>query len=103
MLSVVPDGTACLHAAVASLRPGGRAVVFDKFAPSTPVSRSRRIVNAVSSRLGTDVTRAWEPMLAGSDAEVVYEEPALAGLYRIVLVRRRQPAEAKQAEGSEAP
>jgi len=89
VLSVVPDGTACLHAAVAALRPGGRLVVFDKFAPASGVSRARRIVNVVASRVGTDITRAWEPMLAGSGADVVREEPALRGLYRVVLLRRR--------------
>jgi phosphatidylethanolamine/phosphatidyl-N-methylethanolamine N-methyltransferase len=58
ILSVVPDGRACLHAAVAALRPGGRAVVFDKFAPPTGASVLRRVVNVATSRLGTDVTRA---------------------------------------------
>ena len=33
VLSVLPDGRACLHAAAAALRARGRAVVFDKFAP----------------------------------------------------------------------
>ena len=88
VLSVVPDGRACLHAAVSALRAGGRAVVFDKFAPPGRVSVARRAVNVVTSRLGTDVTRAIEPMLAGSGASVVADEPALHGLYRIVLLER---------------
>jgi len=36
----------------------------------------------VASRLGTDVTRRFEPMLAGCPARVVRDEPALHGLYR---------------------
>jgi phosphatidylethanolamine/phosphatidyl-N-methylethanolamine N-methyltransferase len=88
VLSVVPDGRACLHAAVAALRAGGRAVVFDKFAPEGRVRAARRAVNLVASRLGTDVNRQFEPMLAGSPARVVHDEPALYGLYRIILLER---------------
>ena len=33
ILSVVPDGRACLDATLQALRPNGRAVVFDKFRP----------------------------------------------------------------------
>lgn len=89
ILSVVPDGRACLHAAVAALRPGGRAVVFDKFAPPRRTGPLRRAVSPIATRLGTDVTRALEPMLAGSGAHIVCEEPALLGLYRVVLIERR--------------
>ena len=90
VLSVVPDGQACLHAAVAALRVGGRAVVFDKFTHSGRVSTARRAVNVVASRLGTDVTRAFEPMLAGGGATVVRDEPTMRGLYRIVLLEREK-------------
>jgi phosphatidylethanolamine/phosphatidyl-N-methylethanolamine N-methyltransferase len=88
VLSVVPDGRACLHAALAALRPAGRAVVFDKFAPGGPVSAARRAVNLAASRLGTDITRPFGPMLAGSPARVVRDDPALHGLYRIILLQR---------------
>lgn len=33
ILSVIPDGAACLRSALRSLKPDGRAVVFDKFLP----------------------------------------------------------------------
>lgn len=88
VLSVVPDGRACLHAAVTAVRTGGRAVVFDKFAPGGRISTARRAVNLVTSRLGTDVTRRFGPMLAGSPAHIVRDEPALHGLYRIILIER---------------
>ena len=90
VLSVVPEGQACLHAAVAALQVGGRAVVFDKFAPAGRVPAARRAVNVIASRLGTDVTRAFEPMLAGSGATVVRNEPTLRGLYRIVVLNREK-------------
>lgn len=88
VLSVVPDGRACLQATLAALRPGGRAVVFDKFAPDGRISTARRAANLVVSRLGTDVTRRFGPMLADSPAHIVHDEPALHGLYRIILIER---------------
>ena len=88
VLSVVPDGRACLHAAVSALRVGGRAVVFDKFAPPGRVNVARRVANVVASRLGTDVTRPFGPMLTGSRVHVVRDEPALHGLYRVILLER---------------
>lgn len=90
VLSVVPDGQACLHAAVSALRVGGRAVVFDKFAPAGRVRFARRGVNLIASRLGTDVTRTFESMLAGSGATVAHDEPALRELYRIILLEREE-------------
>ena len=88
VLSVVPDGRGCLRAAVSALRPGGRAVVFDKFAPPGRVRIARRVVNLVTSRLGTDVTRPFEAMLRGCGGRVVHDEPTLCGLYRVVLLER---------------
>ena len=73
---------------MAALRPGGRAVVFDKFAPPTGASGPRRVLNVATSRLGTDITRAVEPMLDGADATVAHDEPTLAGLYRTLLLKR---------------
>ena len=93
VLSVVPDGRGCLRAAVSALRPGGRGVVFDKFAPPGRVRIARRVVNLVTSRLGTDVTRPFEAMLRGSGGRVVHDEPTLCGLYRVVLLERgEEPA-----------
>jgi phosphatidylethanolamine/phosphatidyl-N-methylethanolamine N-methyltransferase len=88
VLSVVPDGRSCLHAAVSALRVGGRAVVFDKFAPPGRVGVARRAANVLATRLGTDVTRAFAPMLAGGGATVLRDVPALRGLSRIILLER---------------
>jgi hypothetical protein len=38
--------------------------------------------------LGTDVTRRFGPMLVGSPAPVVHDEPGLHGLCRIILLER---------------
>ena len=68
--------------------PRRARVVFDKFAPPGRVRIARRVVNLVTSRLGTDVTRPFEPMLRGSGGRVVHDEPTLCGLYRVVLLER---------------
>lgn len=90
ILSVVPDGAACLRAALGALAPHGRIVVFDKFASeSARVSRVKRLLNVGSSFLGTDITRRFGDRARGAPCEVVHDEPSLfGGMYRILLLRR---------------
>ncbi|MFG0334824.1 MAG: class I SAM-dependent methyltransferase [Maioricimonas sp. JB049] len=58
ILSVVPDGRRCLEELCRVVRPGGRIVVFDKFAPDEgAVPLMRRLINPVTQFFGTDVTR----------------------------------------------
>lgn len=89
ILSVVPDGTACLRAALGALAPDGRIVVFDKFAPDAArVPWSKRLLNVGSSLLGTDITRRFGDLARGTECEIVHDEPSLfGGMYRILLLR----------------
>ena len=90
ILSVIPDGRACLQLALRALKAGGRAVIFDKFAPEgSRLSPLRRVLNWFSTAFGTDITRRFSDMAAGSGAEVLLEEPSiLGGNYRIILLKR---------------
>ena len=90
VLSVVPDPVPVLHETMRALRPGGRAVAFDKFAPEgRPVSASRRALSAMSTIFGTAVDRRLSDILADQPCRLVSNEPSIAGgQYRVVLLRR---------------
>lgn len=90
ILSVVPDGAACLRAAMRALAPGGRAVVFDKFRPdASPPSLARRALNVVTSSLGTDIARSIAELSRAAGCRVTHEEPSLlGGGYRVVLLAK---------------
>jgi ubiquinone/menaquinone biosynthesis C-methylase UbiE len=91
VLSVIPDGRACLHENLRALKPGGRAVVFDKFAPENGyIPVGRRILNIFSTLIGTDITRKFGEMLRDSAAEVIWQEASiLRGKYRIFLLKKK--------------
>lgn len=90
ILSVAPDGRACLRETLRSLRPGGRAIVFDKFLPAgSQLSPGRRFINLFSTLLGTDITRRFGDMADGLPLEVLHEESSLLhGMYRILLFEK---------------
>lgn len=96
ILSVIPDGRACLRAALNALKPGGRIVIFDKFlADGTSASPARRFINVFSVLLGTDINRRLGDMLEGLPCEAISNEPSIAGgLYRVILLckRKTEPA-----------
>jgi len=67
ILAVVPDPTHCIREVARVLRPGGRAVVLDKFVPdATPVPLRRRLLNPAASFFGTEITRQLGRIVEGS-------------------------------------
>lgn len=90
ILSVAPDGAACFRETMRALRPGGRAVIFDKFRPEAgTLSRGRRLLNLLTMLAGTDITRRLSDLTTGTNVRIVSDEPSLlGGAYRIVLVEK---------------
>ncbi len=91
ILSVVPDGAAAFCEAWRVLRPGGRAVIFDKFLPETGrLSPLRRAIGVVARVMGTDPNRRLSQIIEReSNLVVERNEPSLLrGQYRIVLLRK---------------
>lgn len=90
ILSVIPDGSACLQSACRALKPGGRAVIFDKFLPDgTTPSPVRRLLNFVSILFGTDINRRLGDLIMDCPCVVTQDEPSIAGgLYRVILLNK---------------
>jgi phosphatidylethanolamine/phosphatidyl-N-methylethanolamine N-methyltransferase len=89
ILSVVPDGRACWRESLRALRPGGRAIIFDKFLPDHQASNSfRAVLNTGAKLLGTDINRHLGEMLGGTKYTISLDEPSLLnGMYRIILIQ----------------
>ncbi len=90
ILSVVPDAGVCLQNAIDSLKPGGRAVIFDKFMRDhRNPSLGRRLVNVFSTMFGTDITRKFSEIYQGSRSLLIHDQPSLLrGMYRVILLQK---------------
>jgi len=93
ILSVIPDGTACLRENLRALKPCGRAAVFDKFLPDADrLTLWRRLLNLGSTLFGTDITRRFGDLVQGLEIQVIGDEPSLMhGTYRVILLQKRAP------------
>ena len=92
ILSVTPDGAAAFRAAWRALRPGGRAVIFDKFLPeNSELTRSRRWVGRIVSAFGTDPNRRVSDIIGQVPGLVIEQNAAslLGGLYRILQLHKQ--------------
>lgn len=90
ILSVIPDGNACLQSALRALKPNGRAVIFDKLLPEgKSASIARKFFNLFSTMFGTDINRRLNDLLQGCPCEIIHSEPSIgSGLYRIILLQK---------------
>ena len=93
--SVAPDGARLFSEAWRVLRPGGRLVLFDKFAPEQGrFTLLRRAAGSFFRLLGTDVNRRLSDILSQrEDMLLEVNEPSLfGGQYRILRLRKKSAA-----------
>jgi ubiquinone/menaquinone biosynthesis C-methylase UbiE len=90
ILSVIPDGNACLRSVLRVLKPDGRAVIFDKFLlEGKRISSVRKFFNFFSTMLGTDINRRLGDLMKDCPCEITHDEPSIVGgMYRVVMLRK---------------
>ncbi|MBL0354199.1 MAG: methyltransferase domain-containing protein [Dechloromonas sp.] len=90
ILAVVPDPARCLGEIARVLRPGGQALVFDKFLRHGQPAVLRRLANPLLSRIATRLDVVFESVLAAAPGlRVEHDQPALAGgWFRMIRLRR---------------
>ena len=92
ILSVIPDGKACLQSALRALKPNGRVVIYDKFLPDgKSVSIGRRFANLFSTLIGTDINRRLSDLMKDCPCVVTHDEPSImGGVYRVILLKKTE-------------
>lgn len=90
ILAVVPDPAAAIREAERVLKPGGRAVVFDKWVPDDrEPSLLRRAGNVVTSTFATEITRKLGPLVAQTSLQIERRESVgLGGFFSVALLRK---------------
>lgn len=90
ILCVVEQPKKSMAEAVRVVKPRGQIVVFDKFlTDSKQRTWLRKMFNPITTRLGTDITRPFTPLLEGLPVKVVHQEPSiLKGFFQIYLLEK---------------
>lgn len=90
VVAVIPDPVTCLREAERVLKPGGEAVIFDKFRPQNQaLSGFRAFFNKFTAFLFSDITRVIEDLLAQTNFQLREDVPAnFNGNFRILKVQK---------------
>jgi phosphatidylethanolamine/phosphatidyl-N-methylethanolamine N-methyltransferase len=89
ILSVVEHPRAAMAEALRVLKPGGVMLVWDKFSASKKPGSARKILNVITSFIGTDITRNFEEISEGCKFEVLSDTAGMfGGNYRTILLKK---------------
>lgn len=93
IVAVIPDPVRCLQEAERVLKPGGKAVIFDKFLPDDQQPAFwRRLLNSITNTLATNINRKLGDLLAHTQFHLLTNEAvALQGTFRICLLTKEKP------------
>jgi ubiquinone/menaquinone biosynthesis C-methylase UbiE len=90
ILAVVPEPAYCVAEIERVLKPGGQALIFDKFLRRGQAAVLRRMINPVVRRLATRLDVVFEDVLSAAPGlSLEFDEPALAGgWFRMIRLRK---------------
>ena len=90
ILAVVPEPARCLGEVARVLKPGGCALVFDKFLRRGQRAPMRRLANPLLRRVATRLDVVFEDVLAQTPGlRLAHDRPALAGgWFRMIRLDR---------------
>ena len=90
ILSVVESPEEVLKRAIDCLDADGTILIFDKFVDSnTNPNVMRRLLNKLTSAIGTDINRDFFQMKGSLPIEITKAYKVLNGLYSIIIVRKK--------------
>jgi phosphatidylethanolamine/phosphatidyl-N-methylethanolamine N-methyltransferase len=101
IVSVAPDGAACMCEAARVVQPGGPIVIFDKFlADRATPGIGRRLLNLLARRVGREINRRGSGLLGGSGVTMVDDRASrFGGAYRTVVVQTAEQGAPVPPEG----
>lgn len=91
ILAVVPEPAHCFAEIGRVLKPGGQALIFDKFLRRGQPAILRRLINPLVRRVATRLDVVFEDLLAAAPSLALeHDQPALAGgWFRTIRLRKR--------------
>ena len=93
IVAVIPDPYRCLREVERVLKPGGKAVIYDKFLPDEQQAAWwRKLLNNITNPLATDINRQIGDLLSVTNLRKIHDEKAnLGGVFRIIVVEKTLP------------
>lgn len=93
VLSVVPDPDKCLKEMIRTLRPNGKIIIFDKFAPKgEALSPVKQLIRPFIRLFGTDIGVHFEQLYEDNNKNLVVVEDLpimFNGMYRKIVINKK--------------
>lgn len=92
ILAVIPDPIKCIKEAERVLKNGGQIAIFDKFVrKDKKVSSVRRIANAFTNLLFSDITRDFESIHDKTQLQIISDKEAdFNGNFRLIRLNKNE-------------